>query len=155
VLWTCHSTPECVLKGSQLAPAQRERSDIQLAAASTEVAAALLIAWRAASALAALCNDGILLCLLLLSSCWAAVHFMQLVISAAGKNFCAGLDLSYLTDTFGSKMQPGSSSSSSCPARTRYAFRQDILQMQVGEGCCCHTAMVAYSPAAALISLRA
>jgi enoyl-CoA hydratase/carnithine racemase len=58
----------------------------------------------------------------------------QLVISAAGKNFCAGLDLSYLTDTFGSKMQPSSSSSSSsCPARMRYAFRQDILQMQVSQ----------------------
>uniref|UniRef100_A0A383VWV4 Enoyl-CoA hydratase n=1 Tax=Tetradesmus obliquus TaxID=3088 RepID=A0A383VWV4_TETOB len=57
---------------------------------------------------------------------------LQLVISAAGKNFCAGLDLSYLSDTFGSKMQPPSSSSSSgsCPARMRYAFRQDILQMQ-------------------------
>ncbi|WIA37909.1 hypothetical protein OEZ86_001286 [Tetradesmus obliquus] len=69
----------------------------------------------------------------------AAVRLLQqreeirvLVISAAGKNFCAGLDLSYLSDTFGSKMQPSSSSSSSssCPARMRYTFRQDILQMQ-------------------------
>jgi hypothetical protein len=97
--------------------------------------------------------DAALLWLLLLASCRAAIGSLQLVISAAGKNFCAGLDLSYLTDTFGSKMQPGSSSSSSssssCPARTRYSFRQDILQMQVGRGCCCHTIDVACSPAAA------
>lgn len=50
----------------------------------------------------------------------------QLILSAAGKNFCAGLDLSYLTNTFGAKMQD-----SSCPARLRAGFRQDILQMQV------------------------
>eukprot|EP00882_Tetradesmus_deserticola_P020717 GHRQ01022385.1.p1 GENE.GHRQ01022385.1~~GHRQ01022385.1.p1 ORF type:complete len:297 (+),score=109.66 GHRQ01022385.1:40-930(+) len=67
----------------------------------------------------------------------AAVRLLQqrheirvLVISAAGKNFCAGLDLAYLTDTFGSKMQQQPGNSSSCPARMRYAFREDILQMQ-------------------------
>lgn len=71
---------------------------------------------------------------------------MQLVISAAGKNFCAGLDLSYLTDTFGTKMQQQSDSSSSCPARMRYAFRQDILQMQVRELLALHTATATCSP---------
>eukprot|EP00882_Tetradesmus_deserticola_P019005 GHRQ01020446.1.p1 GENE.GHRQ01020446.1~~GHRQ01020446.1.p1 ORF type:complete len:298 (+),score=51.99 GHRQ01020446.1:130-1023(+) len=67
----------------------------------------------------------------------AAVRLLQqrheirvLVISAAGKNFCAGLDLAYLTNTFGSKMQQQPGNSSSCPARMHYAFREEILQMQ-------------------------
>eukprot|EP00878_Enallax_costatus_P042661 GHUV01050091.1.p1 GENE.GHUV01050091.1~~GHUV01050091.1.p1 ORF type:complete len:241 (+),score=61.09 GHUV01050091.1:428-1150(+) len=49
-----------------------------------------------------------------------------LVISAAGKNFCAGLDLSYLAGTFGAKMHD----QQQCPARLREKFRHDILAMQ-------------------------
>jgi enoyl-CoA hydratase/carnithine racemase len=97
--------------------------------------------------------DAMLLSLLLLLLLLGCHGIMQLVISAAGKNFCAGLDLAYLTDTFGSKMQPGSSSSSSsgsssCPARTSYAFRQDILQMQVRTVALRHTGIACCSPAA-------
>lgn len=53
---------------------------------------------------------------------------LQCIVSAAGKNFCGGLDLSYLNNTFGAKMQDPKA----CPARLRDGFRQEILQMQVG-----------------------
>lgn len=76
----------------------------------------------------------------------SAPHFitpwsLQCIITAAGKNFCAGLDLSYLTGTFGAKMQPqpqqqqsdgSQAQQTSCPARLRNDFRQEILDMQVG-----------------------
>lgn len=65
----------------------------------------------------------------------------QCIISAAGKNFCAGLDLSYLSGTFGAKMRDPTA----CPGRLRDSFRRDILAMQVRQTgtssyvnvCCC------------------
>jgi hypothetical protein len=55
----------------------------------------------------------------------------QAIISAAGKNFCGGLDLSYLNNTFGAKMRVDPAAGTTCPARLRDGFRQDILLMQV------------------------
>ncbi|KAF8069709.1 DCI1 [Scenedesmus sp. PABB004] len=47
------------------------------------------------------------------------------VVSAAGRNFCAGLDLGYLAGTFAARR-----GAAGCPARAREALRRDIGAMQ-------------------------
>lgn len=47
------------------------------------------------------------------------------LITAAGKNFCAGIDLAYFSAQFGTTSNTGA-----CPARARHQARADILHMQ-------------------------
>lgn len=52
---------------------------------------------------------------------------MQIVLSGAGKNFCAGIDL----DSLMAELQaPASSDQAACDGRQRHAFRAFVLQLQ-------------------------
>ena len=53
----------------------------------------------------------------------------QIVLSGNGKNFCAGIDLSYLQDMFNRLGK------TSCPGRMREQFRRHIMTMQVSDTC--------------------
>lgn len=56
----------------------------------------------------------------------------QVVLSAAGKNFCAGLDLSYMQQTFLAGVGGASGSGAGCPARARDRMLQvRLLQVLI------------------------